>query len=417
MKRSHSKCLAQAGFTLIELVISMAVFLVVLIIASDAFNKIVSQSAKYSKMEESNIEGVIGLEIMRHDLEQIGAGLPWAFKSVITYGEATDNVGLTLNDAPSAIPRAFVGQKALGAFTSDYIGVKGVTVSNTKASQRWTYIPYLNYSTSTGPESRPIIWPSNNLQSTSPADRVIVIRHNFNDSSDDHLLLDSGGIFFSNYYTNGNFADDFLPTSDQQTHMVYGIVNSSSNQPRMPFNRADFFIKVPDATTASALPQFCAPSTGVLYKATVNHNNNSGTSGGGYNYTPLLDCVADMQVVMGWDSSDGGSVGSVDVYSSLPLANGTVVSSVTSLAGTIQGYLTNAKDLREHLKVVKIYLLAQEGKVDTGYNAPASIEVGDHLVDGLYPIRTFSLTATQRHYRWKLYRIIARPKNLSSNQR
>jgi prepilin-type N-terminal cleavage/methylation domain-containing protein len=410
--------LAQAGFTLVELIVAMTVFILVLVIASDAFNKIVSQSSKYSKIEESNIEGVIGLEIMRHDLEQMGFGLPWAFKSAITYAEATDSLGATLNDAPGAIPRAFVGASAFGSFSSDYIGVKGTTVGSTQASQRWTYIPYHNFSTASGLDSRPISWPSNNLQSTSPADRVIVIRTNFNDPNDDHLLLDSGGVFYSNYYTNGNFADDFLPTNDQETHMVYGLVNSSDNQPRMPFNRADFFIKVPDASTASALPSFCAPRTGVLYKATVNHNNNSGTSGGGYTYIPLLDCVADMRVVLGWDSSAGGTAGSVDVYSTPPLADGSVVSSVTSLESSIQGYLTNAKDVREHLKVVKVYILAQEGKVDQSYNASeTAIEVGDRQTDGLYPPRFYALSPAQQHYRWKLYRMTVRPKNLSSNQR
>ena len=45
-----------------------------------AFNTIITNSSKSSKIEESNIEGMIGLEMMRHDLEQMGFGLPWGFE-------------------------------------------------------------------------------------------------------------------------------------------------------------------------------------------------------------------------------------------------------------------------------------------------------------------------------------------------
>jgi prepilin-type N-terminal cleavage/methylation domain-containing protein len=422
VKHTNAEYRGQQGFTLIELVVSMGVFIIILMIAGQSFNNIVTQASKFSKSEESNIEGVIGLEVMRHDLEQMGFGLPWLFKTpTITYDEST-LADPSTNDTDSSHngvpPRAFVGLNGFANYSSDFIAVKGASVGSTKASQRWTYIPFHNYSANPR-ESRPVSWPSNNLQASSPADRVIVIRSNFNDPTDDHLLMDSGGVFFSNYYTNGNFADDFLPTTDQQTHMVYGIVNSSNNQPRMPFNRADFFIKVPDATTGSALPQFCAPRTGVLYKATVNHNNNSGTSGGGYTYIPLLDCVADMQVVLGWDTSDGGLANNVNAYSSLPnKADSTVSATPASAVANIQTWLTDPKGIREHLKMIKVYILAQEGKRDPGYTYPnPAIVVGDAGLGETFMTRSYALSADQRQYRWKLYRIVARPKNLLNNQR
>src|SRR5664280_1739013 len=63
------------GFTLIEMIVVMAIFIVVIIITSSAFNTVLSQTKKVSKSEESNIEGVIGLEMFRHDLAQAGFGL------------------------------------------------------------------------------------------------------------------------------------------------------------------------------------------------------------------------------------------------------------------------------------------------------------------------------------------------------
>ncbi len=422
MNRTHPKYSAQAGFTLVELLVTMTVFIIVLVIASDAFNKIVTQSTRYSKMEESNIEGIIGLEIMRHDLGQIGFGLPWGWSkaknspptelevSNIIYQEADGTPASLLNDAPDGVPRALASSAVLGKFTTAYLALKGTTLGRTKVSQRWTYIPFHNYS-AVPRESRPVMLSSNR---PLKYDKVIMVTSHFNDANQDHrLIVDPvDNKIFHQSFNETLMSSKFLPIDDLQTYMVYGI---DDDEVRMPFNRSDYFIKIPSGVTSTgdgSLPPFCAPRTGVLYKATVKHAN------GKYNYIPLLDCVADMQVVLGWDSSSGGTAGQVDVYSSLPAADGSVVSSVPALADAIKGYLTDAKQIREHLKVVKVYILAQEGKVDSGYDSPASsIEVGDRVAHGLYPTKTYSLSDAQKHYRWKLYRIVVRPKNLPSNQR
>lgn len=432
MNSTQPKYATQAGFTLIELVVTMTVFIIIMIIASNAFNKIVTQTSRYSKMEESNIEGNIGLEIMRHDLEQIGFGLPWGWSyadppagatlplklisdtdpatpATISYSESSDSIGSLLNDSPSDVPRAIASSDVLGNFTSAYIALKGSGFGRSKASQRWTKIPFHNYSANPR-ESRPVIAANSPLKS----DKVIMITTHFNDANLDHrLIVDPvDNKIFHQSFNETLMSSNFLPIDDLQTFMVYGIDDGTTV--RMPFNRSDYFIKIPSGVTSTGdgtLPSFCAPRTGILYKATVNHAD------GKYNYIPLLDCAADMQVVLGWDTSVGGSAGAVNVYSSTPKLDGTVVSSDSALAGDIQGYLTNAKSIREHLKVVKVYILAQEGKVDPSYSSPvSSIEIGDRVAHGLYPTKTYSLSAAQKHYRWKLYRIVARPKNLSSNQ-
>lgn len=425
MKNSYrNRIHPENGFTLIEVLVTMTLFMTVLIIASNAFNIIVSKSSNYSKMEESNIEGIIGLEVMRHDLAQMGFGLPWGFSkknsvtpadlidSDITYYESVNTLGVELNDTNSSgvgrVPRAFAGFAGFGSYTSDYIAVKGTTVGRSKTAQRWTYIPFHNYSASPW-ESRPVTYASS---SPETGDHVIFINSNVNDmaNKDHRLIVDPANTGEFSVHFN-SIVSWYLPLDELSTYMVYGVNNDTL---RMPFNRADFYIDAP----AGAVPSFCAPRTGVLYKGTVNHDD------GKYNPLPLLDCVADMQVVLGWDVSDDGKAGEVNAYSSLPKkSDGTVSATPADTSTAIKGWLTDAKALREHLKVIKVYILAQEGKYDRTYTAPStSIRVGPSATDGqenngLSPVKTYTLTEPQTHYRWKLYRIVVRPKNLYSNQR
>jgi len=435
-KRSRKR--KQKGYTLIELVVSMSLFMIIMVIASQAFNSIISQSSRISKMEESNIEGVVGLEVMRHDLVQMGFGLPWSWKYRITsgtptafahltscglkYAEAADSTGLKLNDAPNNVPRAFVAYAKLGQFSSAYISVKGTTVGRAKAAQRWTYIPFLNYSASAW-ESRPVSFASNNPK---VGNMVLMVNSDVNNSALDHALIASPGSSatsgtissFSVAFKNSGTVDDYLPTNQNQTYMVYGLMDDNSPDFRMPFNRTDFFIGKNLST--NIVPPFCAERTGVLYKATVNHGSSTG---GAYTYIPLLDCVADMQVVLGWNTDLLTPAGTseiipkatgVNAYSSLSdVSGGAVTASPASAAGDIANWLITPRTLREQLKIVKIYILAQEGKRDSNYNAPATIDLGDLTANGFK--KTYTLTAEQRKFRWKVYRIVVSPKNLMSN--
>ncbi len=140
----------QRAFTLIELVVVMAIFLTVLMISASAFNTVLVQSSKVFRSEESNIEGVIGLEMLRHDLEQSGYGL---FSEPATYAnEAADAPASGLNDAPNNVPRPIVIGNDLGlAVTidsrtimagSDYLAIKGTSVSREKAAQKWTFLKF-----------------------------------------------------------------------------------------------------------------------------------------------------------------------------------------------------------------------------------------------------------------------------------
>ena len=133
------------GFTLVEMVVVMAIFVIVIMITGSSFEIILKHTSRLMKSEESNIEGVVSLEMFRHDLEQAGYALPFSFQSIApVYKEAGYAPANQLNDAPSGVPRAFVSLDNLiagnhgttsgtgGVFNfiagADYLSIKGISL-------------------------------------------------------------------------------------------------------------------------------------------------------------------------------------------------------------------------------------------------------------------------------------------------
>jgi prepilin-type N-terminal cleavage/methylation domain-containing protein len=103
----------KTGFTLMELIIVMAILGLVLAATSDTFVGLLRQYKQQGKIAETNIEGIIGLELMRQDVETAGFGLPWVIPTGVTYNEAA--VGY--NDSPSSPPKAILSDNySAGAF-------------------------------------------------------------------------------------------------------------------------------------------------------------------------------------------------------------------------------------------------------------------------------------------------------------
>ncbi len=428
---------SRKGFTLVEMLVVMTVFVVIIILAGDSFNTILTQMNKVSTSEESNIEGVVGLEMFRHDIQQSGYGLPDSFvsSSQISYREAGYAPANLYNDGTgsvdSGVPRALVAGNDLISQTNsdgtenynilagtDYVALKGATLGLNEASQKWTYMPFSSAVTG---KQKPRLWQTNNLVAN---DRVIVIRKNYNSTSRASELVfntSTPTIYWANFDATGFADSNFIPTLPEEMYLVYGIRTAASGtELGMPFNRSDYFVAKP--SNAARFPAFCASNTGVLYKGVLNHTTTS--PGGRLTYVPLLDCVADMQVVLGWDLDDGhgveGQDGLIDTYST-PLDSSDVITSYTSNSpatdAEMRTRLFNAikepEKLRSSLKIVKVYLLVQSGRRDMNYQSPASFVVGDQR-DGFS--KTFNLSADMRNYRWKTYRIVVRPKNFAVNQ-
>jgi prepilin-type N-terminal cleavage/methylation domain-containing protein len=419
----------QKGFTLIELLVVMVVFTIIIVITAGAFKTILTQSAKLLRSEESNIEGVIGLEMLRHDLQQSGYGLFTETMANPYAGEATIAPPSNFNEASlTSPPRALVTGNNLAAVTdnssvagntfsllagTDYIAIKGMPVGRSKASRRWTYLQR-DASGAVVPAS----WASS-AENFATNEKVMFLRRKFSTGSST-LAVEREPSTGDFYFPFSNVA--FVGYSNNYNdYVVYGLDDAAS-LPRMPFNRSDYFVARPSA--AGSVPGFCAPNTGILYKTIVN--NSTAGSGGRLSYMPVLDCVADMQVVLMWDLMDSaaaGMDGSVDTYTS---ADGSVKSGPGDTTDVIRALttpavaLTTGEDpanyIRTRLKGIKIYVLAQNGRLDPGYTSPSPITYSTTEASLTRPAG-FNINAQNwQHYRWKLYQMVVRPKNLTANQ-
>jgi prepilin-type N-terminal cleavage/methylation domain-containing protein len=374
------------GFTLVEMLIVIGIIGFVLAGTSQMFISMLRTHRQQSRITESNIEGIIGLELLRQDLEKAGYGLPWNDQSgSFNYLEKTTNTP-ALNDAPSNPPRGIVGKDNVTGVTgvldhTDYLAIKAADVAINSACSKWTFLPE-----SGGP---PTTWYLNNgapaaSENLSGPEGVIVISPGTPDSPTARTLVRAGGQWRAQFNAVSDFAS---PVSGPETRVIYGI-NSDVNL-RMPFNRADYFVMQPSSTQ---MPQRCAQGTGVLYKAVLNHSN------GEFSYMPLLDCVADMQVIFrATSASDSGNLTTIAYYQDISDPS-----------------IFDAPGIRNRIKEVRVYILAHEGQRDPGYQHPNSKEyVGEKslLLGRDFDFSSAGITDWQ-NYRWKVYTLVAKLNNL-----
>jgi hypothetical protein len=154
----------------------------------------------------------------------------------------------------------------------------------------------------------------------------------------------------------------------------------------MPFNRTDYYI------SDSNPPSRCADNTGVLLKSVLSQATGNRTG-----FLPLLDCVADMQVIFRLDTS-------------VP-PDGTPESTTDDIAGLTAG------QVRTQLMDIRVYILAHEGQRDPNFTytptTANTVTVGEFGAG-----RNFNFTTVAnpipnwQNYRWKIYTIVVTPKNL-----
>jgi prepilin-type N-terminal cleavage/methylation domain-containing protein len=399
----------QEGFSLVELMVSMAIFIFVITAATGIFIPLVNQFKQQSKIAEANIAGIVGLELLRTDLEQAGFGLPWYFPNdTINYNEAAAAPASVYNDAPGNVPRAIASgiNNSPGIVTgSNYLVVRSAVVTGSDTAQKWTYI--LNES-----EPNPRQWgPLNNVSNdlTTNTDRVVVIRPRVSDTRLRELVM-NGTQFFTTY-SQTSFPANFSPTKQSEAYLIYGI--DPANNLKMPFNRADYYV-----STAN-VPTTCASGTGVLVKAILDHQ--TGINFPQKNIIPLLDCVADMQVIFGLDMNSDGIIGTYSNADGSTVMGATAITKQNEGAGTsnvqqvLQSHL-DLSDYRSSLQEVRVYILAHEGQKDPSYTYPNnSIFVGDY--NNLPSLgRTFNFAdrgiIDGTHYRWKLYTLVVKLRNM-----
>ena len=391
------------GFSLVEMLMAMSIFVVIIVITGNAFEKIMAVSSKESKISASQIEGMVGLELLRRDLVQAGDGLPWDISwgtTTASYEEITNDEGdpapgvdsTEYNDAPSSPPRAVTFGDNVGFNNSDYLVVKSASTGISETAKKW-YTATFNHISSS---------------QMANGDRAIVISTSFTGGlmSNKRLAVYSGTpTVFSIIYPN--FPEDFRPRQPLETFTVYGIApQRGSSGLRMPFNRSDYYIKRP--SDARSIPEVCAKQAdtsitdrgvGILYRSTANQIPGEDDGAGDFSAPyPLLDCVADMQVVYTLDTSGDGTV---DTHDHTPLAS--------------------AAEIRAQIREVRVYILAQDGGRTTEIADPGSnstIWVGENF-NGVPYGKEFDFTTSKsnikdwQNYRWRVYTVVANTGNLN----
>jgi prepilin-type N-terminal cleavage/methylation domain-containing protein len=411
------------GFTLIELMIAMAVFMLAIIAATGIFVPIVSQFKQQSKVSETSIEGIVGLELLRGDLAQAGFGLPFCFQddTIINYSEAANDPAKKYNDVTPDAPRAIVSGNDVNFANivngSDYLVIKSIAVAKSDTAHRWTSI-------SAASGSVPRKWDDDSYNLKDGNDKVIVIKPKAGDTSVKELVMDDTGKFFT-IYSETAFSANFSPqnplTNPQEAYLIYGV--DPVNDLKMPFNRADYYVGIPNGTDQfpGALPTRCAPGTGVLMKAVLSQQ--AGVDFPAKNVTPLLDCIADMQVVFGLDmGSTGGGTNPNGVIGTYTNPDGSLISGGAAedegkSQADVQGVLNSASELRNRLMEIRIYILAHQGQRDADYTfnnftcGANCITVGDFGCGRPFNFDTSGI-ANWKNYRWKIYTLVVTPQNV-----
>lgn len=394
--------IGKRGFSLIELLVVMGLLGIVLAITTGNFITLARALKGESKIAETEVEKIVGLEILRQDIENAGYGLPWHvdtenWAALSGYTEAEtqtvcDAVNITdYDDAPNNAPRAIISGNNACQDSSDYLVIKSTVVRNHQEAQKWTYI------WNNGISNQVNSWATG-ADNIANSTRVIAI--NPKQNIQDNVLMtypQGGGIAF---YSQFSSVSTVYSPKPSEVYLLFGIGsdNTLDNTLRMPFNRADYYISKSD------VPARCANGTGVLEKATLRHSNGQLSD-----YSPLLDCVADFQVVYGVDITNPID-GRIDCYTNDLTTPG----------------ITDAQNTRERIKEIRIYVLAHEGQMERDYRfGNSTVRVGDNSdnsglngcdssgVDNVLG-RDFDLTGITnwQNYRWKVYTLVVSPDNL-----
>jgi prepilin-type N-terminal cleavage/methylation domain-containing protein len=373
----------QSGFSMVELLITMGIFVLAIAAVSGVFIPLVSQFKQQSRAAETQIEGIVGLDILRRDINSAGFGLLWAFPSgvTITYQEAASAPANIYNDATTGIPRGILSGNNITATNiltgTDYLVIKATNIAPNDAAPKWTDVVLRS-----GGTKSVRLWGSS-VEDLNTNDRVIVLNPH-------SRTLSTNGTNFTAQFNFANFPNAYLTTTDV-TYLIYGIDTPSGANLRMPFNRADYFV------STLGVPARCAPNTGVLTKAIVSQADGTLTSGA----TPLLDCVADMQVDYWLDTDADGNI------------NWPPSDDISGLT---------AQQIRDRLKEVRVYIVAHEGQQDPNFdfsqNNTREYLTATEALGASSRTLTFTNLKTRignpayKQYRWKLYTIIAKPRNL-----
>jgi len=361
MKRESS-----AGVTLIELIVVLVILSIAFGILYEGFIKVFKTYKEQAKLEESNIEKLIALEILRKDIELAGIGIPSDLNGN-TYNEISSSICSLCDDSGNP-PRPICVCNDSGPNNSDHLVIKSsmALITNTAARK----IAFL-FPNSIGE------W---NIKYTSQEGV-------FDNNTDYFIILDPNnktleavnGYWFlkvTDIYPlidNDNSTTASFTGSPNNVYALYGILNSSYDASSLiykkPFNRVDYYL---DSTSK---PVRCHPDTYELYRSNISHLNGSEI-----NKRSILDCVLDFQLAFGLDTDNDTKI---DTWSL----------DISSL---------NSTQITEQLKQVRVYIVYQMGRKNSKKvfrDSTITITAPDGSI-----VKTIDMTpyTNYEYYQWKL---------------
>jgi prepilin-type N-terminal cleavage/methylation domain-containing protein len=394
----------EKGMTLVELMVCLVVILVVMAGATAAYLKLMTGFKTQSRVSETYMANMCGMEMLRFDIEMAGYGLPRSgnptnlpsYNEAVTDGTYAPNP-VIFNDSPvvqgtppntNGIPRPFVFSANGGLNNSDVLVIKSSVAGTSDASKKWSII-YFDATTAKWVVRQ---WGNAGMDMAA-SDRFIVLNQSF--AALDKQLQLSGTWNFA--FTTALYTDaSALPTpaSTSDIHTIYALGPSSAT--RMPFNRADYHLYRP----AANFPQKCYPNSTILYRSTINHGD------GKRNEQAVLDCVEDFQVAFGLDTNDDRTIDSWQT-------------SLAPLDDDANG-ITDALEIRNQLREVRVFILYHEGSKDEDFRFSGALTLGDAQTGTLSTFTPSSDAATcsrcgqplAMHYRWNVARLAIKPMNL-----
>jgi prepilin-type N-terminal cleavage/methylation domain-containing protein len=369
----------QSGMTLVELMVSLAIVLLITVAVTAGYIKILTSYKSQSAMSANFMSNLTGFDLMRYDIQMAGYGLPTNVPG-FTYTEAAAKSAYSgyippydpssLNELtignPNGAPHPFVlgagttPNNTLSGNTSAVLAIKSSVANICSASGHFGVV-------------------STALDTSTLA------------TGDHYIVIDSSGTLQQGS-ASGSWDNTFNPHSPPgplSTGLVgflFGLGPSPTNA--MPFNRVDYYLD-----RSYNMPSYCAPNTFELYRGTISQTNGQLVSPP----TPLIDCVEDIQVAFGVDTSGGTSA----------LVWQTVLPA----------------DQRDNLKEVKVFIIYQEGRGNVsktpgfGFSGSLSPGDGDPQTQNIFPSSVHAFTPGPQYtqFRWRLKEIDVKPMNLHGN--
>ncbi len=384
-----------SGFSIIELMVAMIVFLFAIAATSQVFVPMLTQFKQQSTISETQMESIVGLEVLRRDVESAGYGLPWVIPPDVTTGTYAEAAAATTapipapstyNDAPNP-PRAVLSGDNAGLIGTDYLVVKAMSVALNDTSVKWTHVIGQGGGVSEVGK-RPS--PQDDLVAN---DRTIVMIPSRGGANERILVSNGVGVYTVQF--SDPFDNTYSPATEGDKYLVYGVADDTAATLRMPFNRADYYIR--DLARAAVMPKRCAANTGLLMKSVINHADGTRTGSS----FPLLDCVADFQVTYFLDTDEDGDV-------DWPPSDD--ISGMT------------AEDIRNQVMEIRVYIVSHEGRKDATNDfslggartnlSTAEVFGSNSRTLNFADLKVLVGDPDYKYYRWKLYTLVVRTKNM-----